>query len=145
MNISENKNFLGVSQYKTLSIEEILKAYQTEHLSAERKERLNLAIRLNRQYLGKGKDKKAVQAEVDKVFLVDKGHEAGKELHCVTKKGIIFILNERKYQKGYDSFITALIGRPNQVKRLYDECGLQVSEDILDICKRNLLNGLNEQ
>ena len=143
MTITENKNFISVSEYKTkLSIKDIENAYETEHLSFERLERLELARKLNSEY---DKDKKCVQAEIDRIFLVDKGHKAGMELHCVTKKGIIFILNERKYRNGNNSFITALIGRPNQVKRLYEACNLTVAEKILNKCKYYQSQKLNEK
>lgn len=144
MNVFENKNFLEVTAYETLNIESILSACQTEHLSSERQERFELALRLNKTYEGKGKNKTSHQTEIDKVFLVDKGHEAGKELHCVTKKGIIFILNERKYLKGYDALITALIARKNQVKRLYEACNLKTPESILKRCAVYEEKGYNE-
>ncbi len=144
MNVFENENFLEVIQYNNLKIEDILSACQTEHLSSERQERFELALRLNRTYEGKGKNKTSRQTEIDKVFLVDKGHEAGKELHCVTKKGVIFILNERKYLKGYGALITALLARRNQVKRLYKACNLTVPESILERCAIYEAKGYNE-
>lgn len=133
MTLAENKNFESISLYKTLNIEEITSTLPTEHLSKERQSRFELALRLNRAYR---KDKSFTQAEIDKVFLIDKGHVAGKEIHIVTKKGIIFILNERKFLNGYNSFITILLGRPNQVKRLYDACKLDCPIEILDFCSK---------
>ena len=145
MTVTENENFQEVILYETLNIEDILSACQTEHLSSERKERFELALRLNRKYEGKGKNKTIRQTEIDKVFLVDKGHEAGKELHCVTKKGIIFILNERKYLMGYGALITALIARRNQIIRLYKACNLYAPQEIIDRCKTYVEQGYNEK
>lgn len=145
MKVSENKNFVEVSTYKNLTIEDVLNSFQTTHLSSERLERFNLAERLNRTYIGKGKEKEVIQSDVDKVFLVDKGHKDGKELHCVTKKGIIFILNEEKYKNNDNALITALIGRPNQVARLYEDCNLKAPENILDRCRSYQAQGLNEK
>lgn len=138
MNVKQNRNFVSVKRYRHILIKDILSACHTLHMDAERKERIDLAVKLN-QYILDGK-----QAEVDAVFLIDKGHKDGKELHCVTKRGIIFILNESKYIKHENSFITALIARPNQVKRLYNDVGLKASQDILDKCERNQIAGLNK-
>ncbi len=89
------------------------------------------------------KDINNKQAEVDAVFLVDKGHKDGKELHCVTKRGIIFILNEQKYINNGYGFITALIARPNQVKRLYRDVGMICPKYILGFCNKYVDNGWN--
>ena len=144
MTVSENENFLNVVQYKNLKIEDVLAACKTEHLSSERVERFKLALRLNKVYDDKNKEI-SHQAEIDKVFLVDKGHKAGKELHCITKKGIIFILNERKYLNGCNALITALIARENQVIRLYEACNLYAPEEILKKCKNHVSLGYNRK
>ena len=131
MNIQENKNFVSVSLYSHLiKIDELLSEELTGHLSSERYERLERAMRYNK-FHGKG------QAYVDKVFVVDKGHPDGPELHCVTTKGIIFILNKDKYESHKKSFITVLLARPNQVKRLYEACGLEVPLNIMNFAERN--------
>jgi len=137
MDISHNKDFKSVNVHTRIPIKSVLDSYYTQHLKDERKKRIDLALKLNEWTDG-------TQAEVDAVFLVDKGHKNGKELHCVTKKGIIFILNERKYILHQNAFITALIARPNQVKRLYDNCGLHASEKILSKCRNNQISGFNK-
>lgn len=142
MTTEENKNFISVKEfYMPLSIKDIENQLPTEHLSEKRQNRINFAFKLNRVYTKEGE---VHQSEVDRVFLVDKGHIAGKEIHIVTKKGIIFILNESKFLYGKHSFITVLLGRPNQVKRLYEACNLVVPENILNYCKKYQENGLNE-
>lgn len=142
MTTKDNKSFVSVKEfYMPLSIEDIKGQLPTEHLSEERQNRIDFAFKLNRVY---AKDKSFVQAEADKVFLVDKGHKDGKEIHFVTKKGIIFILNEQKFLYGKNSFVTVLLGRPNQIKRLYEACNLVVSENIIDYCRMYQQKGYNE-
>lgn len=139
MQITDNRNFKAVSVYKKdINIDELVKLSKSEHLSAERLERFERAVALNQYPTGN-----MAQANVDKIFLVDKGHKDGVELHCVTKRGIIFILNEGKYLRGVNSLITVLIGRPNQIKRLYKHCGLYVSNSIIDLARINQANGEN--
>ena len=140
MNVSENTNFKEVKVYRNLEIEDILNMVPTTHLSLERLERFEFSKKLNRVY---SKDKSFKQANINKVFLVDKGHKEGAELHCVTDKGIIFILNEQKFIKNISCFITALIGRPNQVGRLYEECGEKAPEYIMNLCRKYKTNDLN--
>lgn len=65
---------------------------------------------------------------IEHCFLVDKGHKDGKEIHCVTNDGIIFILNQKKYETGMPSLITYFLARQNQVKRLYDVLGYKMSD-----------------
>ena len=143
--IRENENFKSCKLYPNeISVKEIISQKETAHLSKEREERMALAWKLNREYIGKGKNKEFRQAEIDKVFIVDKGHKDGVELHCVSSKGIIFILNESKWWNSKNAFITALIGRPNQIKRLYDEAGIAVSDEILELAKRNQAAGYNK-
>lgn len=137
MNIKDNKNFLSVRRYKRISINDVLNTYHTLHLDSDRAKRINLALKLNEWPSDKA------QAEIDQVFIVDKGHKDGKELHCVSKRGIIFILNETKYIQNQNGFITALIARPNQVKRLYRDVNLSCPKEILDICERNQEAGFN--
>jgi hypothetical protein len=136
MTIGENKNFVSVSGYKTLDISDVLNTCHTAHLTKERQYRIDRAIELN-----KGKDGR--QSKICKVFLVDKGHKDGKELHCVTEKGIIFILNEQKYLHNKNGFITIFFARPNQVKRLYEEIGESAPESIVKYCVMNQRNHIN--
>jgi hypothetical protein len=138
MNIKENNNFKEVKlSEKNITIEELLEESLTKHLNNSRKKRFDMAVNLN-------KHKDGSNAEVDKIFFVDKGHKDGPELHCVTKKGIIFILNERKYENNDRSFITVLLARPNQVIRLYEECNLEIPKSIINGAKKNLKNKINK-
>lgn len=135
MTIKQNKNFKSVKVYdKSLSIHDVMNLYNkknTKHLDDSRKKRMELAINLNEK------------SDVDKIFVVDKNHPDGEELHIITKNGIIFILNKNKFENNLNSFITVLIARENQVKRLYDDCHLKVDNDILLKCKEYEKKGYN--
>lgn len=123
----ENEHFLSVRLYKpTLELSSILSSVHTHHFDDERLKRFEVAERLNNG------------APIDASFLVDKGHPHGPEIHCVSKNAVIFILNERTKR-----FITVLLARPNQVKRLYKECGLQAPRTILKIASYYKENNLN--
>ena len=139
MTAKENKNFISVEEfYMPLTIEELEALVpETVHMKNERNKRKTLALNLNKFRDGK-------EAKISKSFLVDKGHPAGKEIHVITKKGIIFILNEQKFKNNLNSFITVLIGRPNQVRRLYESCGLNVPQGIIHKCMNHQQRGFNE-
>lgn len=51
-------------------------------------------------------------------FIIDKGHEHGKERHDVTNNGIIIIYNAES-----NKLVTRLIARPSQIKRYYKNIG----------------------
>ena len=80
---------------------------------------------------------------IDKAFVVDRGHKNGKEIHCVTKKGIIYVLNLRKYLNNYNSLVTVMVARPRQITRLYEACNLKASETIVNYCRNNQRLGYN--
>lgn len=131
-----NDNFIAVKQSDIyVGINDIYKSFFTKHIDQERRERLSRAFKLN--------EHNGTQAPIDKVFLVDKGHKNGPELHCVSKKGIIFILNRDKFLHNENSFVTILIARPNQVIRLYRWCHLYAQKSIIDNCLRNTRNHQN--
>lgn len=134
--IRENDNFFSVEEYKLLDISSVQDALHTEHISKERQNRIDKAFEINRASDGS-------QAPIDAVFLVDKGHKDGKELHCVTENGVIYILNEWKFTKFNRGLITILFARPNQVKRLYDSCKLEMPPGIMKKCVNNCKNALN--
>lgn len=137
MDIHKNKNFKSVElSDKRIKIKDLLNEELTGHLENERKIRFDMAVELN-------KHKNGSQAFIDKVFLVDKGHPDGPELHCVTEKGIIFILNESKYENNTKCFITVLLARPNQVVRLYKACNLEVPRCVLNGAFKNQLHKIN--
>lgn len=46
------------------------------------------------------------------IFIIDKGHKNGAEIHVITENGIIHI-----YNKASKKYITGLIARPGQLTR----------------------------
>lgn len=46
------------------------------------------------------------------IFVVDKGHKNGAEIHVITENAVICIYNQRSKK-----FVTALIARPAQLER----------------------------
>lgn len=133
MDIRHNKNFGEVILYnKNITLEEILNTISTKHMQEDRQARYNNAISLL--------DK---DDYIEHIFLVDKMHPSGKELHCVTHSGIIFILNERKFREGIPCLITIFLARRNQIIRLYKPFGLCVDTYTLNKCDYYIENGLN--
>lgn len=70
-------------------------------------------------YMNKRAERDALIAEIGEgsvidQFVVDRGHERGPELHCLTDTGIIIIYNAATML-----LITKLIARPGQIKRYY--------------------------
>lgn len=131
MNIQENENFVSVQLYhKNLYIKEILQQEHTFHLDYEKYKRYNRAIELN-------KYKNGNHAKIHITFLVDKNHKDGPELHCVSERGVIFILNKKKYEEGRNCLITVLLARPNQVIRLYNAIGYYAPKEIVRYCRLN--------
>lgn len=122
-----NKNFKYIGKYeRTLSLSEILNNKQTLHINKNRFFRFKKALELNNN------------SEIDKSFLVDKGHPNGPEIHNVSEKGIIFIINAKTKK-----LVTILIARPNQIKRLYIACNLKVPHKIIQCSIDNVNNGYN--
>lgn len=72
-------------------------------------------------------------------FIVDKGHEKGRERHCITDHGIIIVYNARSRK-----LVTKLIARPGQIKRYYANTSKQPPENILQLCREHQKMGLNE-
>lgn len=135
--ISENDNFLSVEEFKLIDILSVQNAARTDHITVQRQNRINIAYDVNKRDDGS-------QAPIDSVFLVDKGHKNGKELHCVTENGVIYILNQMKFNQHNSGLITILFARPNQVKRLYDACGLEMPPGIMEKCLNNQKAELNK-
>ena len=76
----------------------------TIHFSADRKSRAAILEELKAPIL-------SVNGKLC-IFIVDKGHKNGKEIHVITENAVIHIYNY--YSKRY---ITGLIARPAQLKR----------------------------
>lgn len=134
MDIKSNDNFKNVSLYTMKTIDKnVLKGCSKTLHMGSRGEREKLAIQLDEG------------STVDRTFLVDKGHKDGMEIHIVTTNGIIYILNNVKFFMGMPSFITVLIARPNQVKRLYTECGIIPNSSIIEKCREHQERGYNKR
>lgn len=132
MTTKENDNFLDVKPYRFIPLKVIYEQKLTRHANFERLARLKLAGKLN------------AFSGIDKVFLVDKGHEDGKEIHCVSRRGIIFILNEQKFLHNKSCLITVQIARTNQVLRLYKACNFYCPQRILQYTRFNEIMGYNK-
>lgn len=123
MNLKENDRFFNVQIYDTVPLDKILNAIKTQHLKEERRQRLDFALSLL-----------DINDYVEYTFLIDKNHPAGCELHNITHSGIIFILNQRKFENNLPCFITVFIARPNQIFRLYETFNIQINNYTLQKC-----------
>jgi hypothetical protein len=132
MTIEENTSFKSVEKYDTLVLKDTLELLHTEHLQSSRRERLDKAL-----------EESDEDDYIEHTFLVDKGHPAGKELHNVTHSGLILILNEQKYKDKVPCFITVLLARINQIKRLYDPFGFKMDDFTVKKCKHYVESNLN--
>lgn len=129
MNTKQNPNFISVEEYgEKINIARITR---TDHAAKERNARIKAAL----ECVG--------DATIDSVFLVDKGHPDGPELHCVLTNAMIVILNRGKYENGRPCLITVLFGRPNQVKRLYEAVGKRCPKEIVDCAVEFVEKGMN--
>jgi hypothetical protein len=83
--------------------------------------------------------------KIDKMFLVDRHHKDGQEVHVVTKGGMIYVFNNMKLFLGQKALITILIARPNQIRKLYKDCGLkqQPDDSIIEKCLSHQKAGYN--
>ena len=130
--LAEEHIFEVIEKYKTpLKLEDLQKNKSTLHFSLDRGDRLITAKSLITE-----------EDEVVDTFLVNKNHTDGYELHNVTKSGLVIVLNESKYFNEEPCLITILIGRPEQIQRLYRPFGLSASQDILQRCKEHQVEGL---
>lgn len=76
------------------------------------------------------------------VFVVDKGHKNGLEVHQITDKGIIVI-----YNKNSKKLCTKLVARPQQIERYYELTGRPPPseyDDILKLAREHNILGYNE-
>ena len=69
------------------------------------------------------------------IFIVDKGHKNGVEIHVITENGIINIYNY--YSKKY---VTGLIARPGQLMRY----GVVIPESVLEKARVHVSMHYNE-
>lgn len=135
MEVAENKNFMDVMRHDDIDIKTVVHMTVSNHMRDDCRRHYKMALRKNAYPDG-------TQAPVHRTFYVDKGHVDGPEIHCVTEKGVIFILNQEKYEreKRYGYFchplVTVLFARPNQVARLYHAIGEEPPESILSWCTK---------
>ena len=69
------------------------------------------------------------------IFIVDKGHKNGAEIHVITENGIINIYN--RHSKKY---VTGLIARPGQLMRY----GVAIPESVLGKARTHVAMHYNE-
>lgn len=69
------------------------------------------------------------------IFIVDKGHKNGAEIHVITENGIINIYN--RHSKKY---VTGLIARPGQLQRY----GVIIPESVLEKARTHVAMHYNE-
>lgn len=109
--------FKVIGEYEgNISLENLIENIRpTKHMENERIYRYNDAL----DYLDE-------DDEIEKVFIVDKNHPEGEELHCITHSGIVFVLNRRKHEayihrknetRSYNGLITILFARVRQLER----------------------------
>lgn len=128
MTVKENMNFNSVRLCKALTMEFIRKSIVTKHFVETRCDGRMSAI------------KKILTPNefILTSFRVDKFHKNGAEIHSISNNGLIFIHNERTMK-----LVTVLIARPNQVKRLFNDCGLKASQSLIEQCAEHQRTGLN--
>lgn len=98
----------------------------TIHFSEERKTRAAILEELKAPIL-------SVNGKLY-IFVVDKGHKNGEEIHVITENGVINIYN-RHTQK----YITGLIARPAQLERY----GAYIPQAVLDKAQEHMNKGYN--
>lgn len=137
MKIRDNDRFLSVERYNErlpFSLNE-LQSCASLHFKEERDIRKQNMDKVAKMH---GKDK------IANVFLVDKGHENGAELHVVTFNGLIYVLNQGKAEnRQTNALCTVLIARVNQAARLYEAVGLKAPAYVIEACRKNQQIGLN--
>ena len=111
----------------------IKSAGDTNHNFFSRKERTEKVKEYEKDFNGKIQD----------MFIVDRGHDAGKELHVVKNNGIVEAYNVNKLENGYPSFITRMIARPHQITRYYKWCDCFTPKYLKEIAKENEDNNRN--
>lgn len=113
--------------------QELIKQQQTLHSSEERNSRNSKVEQYEEEVSGK----------VQEMFIVDRHHRDGNELHVVKNNGIIEIYNIEKLKTGRNSLITKLIARPQQVRRYYTWCDCETPKYLTDIAFENETRGMN--
>lgn len=76
-------------------------------------------------------------------FIIDKNHINGDEIHLISNKALIHILN-----KSTGRYITVLAARPGQLKRYYNKLRIPVKvevKNLLNLAYENSYKGLNNK
>lgn len=121
------KNFGKIKPWKhEIKLEDILKQERTNHCG-----RLHKRLEIMWDMLHKP------NVYIQDCFEVDRGHEEGPEIHCVTNNGIILVLNRDKFINKEQGIVTILFARKKQVERLYILCGKKPGEKMLELCKEH--------
>lgn len=118
--------FVKNEQIESLA-EKIKSANETFHNDAERESRNTNVDAYEENFPGKVQD----------MFVVDRRHKDGDELHVVKNNGIIEIYNIRKFKEGENSLITKLIARPAQISRYYKWNNCYTPKYLKDIARHN--------
>lgn len=137
---SSSKGCFIVRLYKTkeIVIEDLENMVLFNHAEFDRSGRFSSALRLNKESKRGG-----AQAPVIARFRVDRGHKDGKEIHLVTRRAIIFVLNEHKFDAGEPCVITTLFARPGQLKRLFEATGQKIPSTVMYQAMYWQNNGMN--
>lgn len=99
----------------------------TIHFSADRKRRAVILEKLKAPIL-------SVNGKLC-IFIVDKGHKNGAEIHVITENGIINI-----YNRNSKKYVTGLIARPGQLMRY----GVIIPESVLEKARIHVSMHYNE-
>lgn len=84
-------------------------------------------------------DENVGKGNIIDIFVVDRGHCKGEEIHSVTDTGLIIIKN-----KTTGKIITELIARPEQLRRLYHLEGREPPRKILRLAYQHNASKYNE-
>lgn len=126
------ENFHGscftVKPYKTkdIRIDDLVAMPTSDHASYDRGVRFDSAFRLNKE-----KNHGDKQAPIVAQFRVDRGHKDGKEIHLVTRRAVVFVLNEQKFEAGAPCLVTVLFARPGQIKRYFNATGEHIPSTVM--------------
>lgn len=117
-----------VKPYRTkeIRISDLEDMSSSDHAKFDRDARFESVFRLNKESKRNGK-----QAPIIARFRVDRGHKDGKEIHLVTRRAIVFVLNEHKFEVGLPCIITVLFARPGQIKRLFEGAGEHIPSTVM--------------
>lgn len=129
-----------VKPYRTreIRIEDLLDMSSSDHAKFDRDARFESVFRLNKESRRGGK-----QAPIIARFRVDRGHKDGKEIHLVTRRAVVFVLNEHKFEAGLPCIVTVLFARPGQIKRLFEGTGEHIPSTVMHQAMYWQDNGMN--